>query len=909
MSTLPVLIATQTSPEDASTISNKFPRLSNSKAYVALRSLAHQDKKDFRSLRLLLILINAHPKLTAHYRIFENLKVILDTPPVKKVLESNPEWQSQISIWKELCNWVVSNKSQFAQHEELKDFDYDDPIAKSGKTPPHPLNRNFSGFTRNGICSSIFTRHESVANYCPAPASDTVAHKYLCLQAHLLIAYVQCRNVPSQFRQMLRHTGEDEWPKTPISSYSVSISVRQLNHQRYSEFILGIPDEATSEEFNQYLSLAKVPASITAGLTEDEAEKEIEQVSLYLTYLQKYFSTVERYLAGLYRKRNRGTNSGSKSPRFHGTKTGYIHFGSGVWLQEPTRDFEDEDIPRDPTRQVLTSDFEDDSKCEEAERSGLAPDDARTPTLKLYDPDEMRGAMMRAKFAEVAKRMAAQKFAWDYEVLTSTELRRLWKLINETIRGLHVVDGKINAATYNRTQSALILKIILLLGQDLETVRNLRISNDGSTDFEGLAFHPPRDGKPGWWQLPSIQPEYLSSIPSNRKRHGRAKSSHIELPDIGGIGNDVLSFLAVMKRTFERVFSPEKKTAKQGTENLIKLLAESWLTPQAGGKQGNRRITLAKIRNAVGIRLQLRSGDATIAWIASADNNHRNETRLHYTNLSSQQIAVAYIDAVCWLLKDIGEPMDLPSVHTPSSNKFHGARFVASMDSVKQLVANLSGELSKRPSRTNPVDVINYHNNFTFHVWLLQSLCTSIRAINNPDALVSSHQKRPRSRYVGLSDKENQKLGDKARLISIPELLKNQLYEYSHHMQKVKRKSFINYYPRIAKAGLSSELFYLDGKGNPLPITSTWVEEKMNSLGIPLPSNFHRAFLRTELISRGSPGQVVDAFLGHANQGESPFFTYSTLDYQRVEGELFKSLLPLIEETGITLQRSAMVSN
>jgi hypothetical protein len=462
----------------------------------------------------------------------------------------------------------------------------------------------------------------------------------------------------------------------------------------------------------------------------------------------------------------------------------------------------------------------------------------------------------------------------------------------------------VNYSTYNKIQSAIILKIMLLLGQDLKIVRNLRISNGGNTDIDGLVFHPPRDGNPCWWQLPSIEPNYLSSLPADRARLGRAKSSYIKLPDAGGIGDDVLFLLDRKNRTSERVFSTEPKTTNEGTELLISSLAESWLTPQAGGKPGKRRITLAKIRNALGIRLHLQSGDNSIAWITTADANYRHETRLHYTNLSDQQITRAYIDAVSWLLKDIGAPITSLPVHLPHPIGFHGARFVASMDSVKKLISTVSAKLSHRPSRTRVVEIINYHNDFTFHVWLLQSLCTSIRAINNPDVIINAHSKSPHSKYVGLSDKENPMLADKARLISVPELLTYQLSEYSHHLSKVKRKLRIT-----LKSNISRDFFHLDGKGNPLPVTCTWCQEMMSLLGLPLPGNFHRAFLRTELISRGCPGQVVDAFLGHANQGESPFFTFSSMDYQKWEGELFKFLVPLVDETGITFQKSALVSN
>lgn len=50
--------------------------------------------------------------------------------------------------------------------------------------------------------------------------------------------------------------------------------------------------------------------------------------------------------------------------------------------------------------------------------------------------------------------------------------------------------------------------------------------------------------------------------------------------------------------------------------------------------------------------------------------------------------------------------------------------------------------------------------------------------------------------------------------------------------------------------------------------------------------NFHRAYLRSELIARGCPGEIIDAFMGHANRGELPFLRYSTFDYEKYRQQI-----------------------
>ncbi|MBI3479858.1 MAG: hypothetical protein HY016_05815 [Nitrosomonadales bacterium] len=123
----------------------KVRSLAQSNSYSTFLELAKADGEDVDSLRLLLILLNAHPKLTAHSRIFENLPLILDMPPITHAGSSGKlKWGNQVTIWKNLCNWVVRSKSKFEQDENLKWFVYSYPMVPSGtivKEAPQPLNQ------------------------------------------------------------------------------------------------------------------------------------------------------------------------------------------------------------------------------------------------------------------------------------------------------------------------------------------------------------------------------------------------------------------------------------------------------------------------------------------------------------------------------------------------------------------------------------------------------------------------------------------------------------------------------------------------------------------------------------------------------------------------------------------------
>lgn len=883
--------------------------LAGSRAYARLLKLAREDGQREDSFRLLLILINAHPELTAHSRIFENLSHILDMPPVQSALSCNPAWGEQVAIWKDLCRWVVSNKTRFAQDDNLKGFVYEDPVVEPGSEPKpakHPLNRNGRGFTRHGVCSCLFNRHESVSSYTPRPEVDTVAYRYLCLQAQLLVAYLDCRYDTSELVAMESHTGTEECRRIPTASESVSRAVRHLNGNAYAPLLLNLHTERSPDDFYQRLPSVTLTASVTDGLDETEAKKVKKEGKLSLKYLQNYFAAVDNHFPGKVKPSSRRKQSSRKTDGSR-TLTGYIHVVTGVWIKQPIKE-EDEDIGYDPADLIMVSDEPGDCDGKESERSGLAPDDGRTLVLKLYSPEEFGGAMMRSKQAEMAKRMAAQKFSWDYEVLTTTELRCLWALLNKKISLYLALDAP-TAEQTNTVQGALMLKIMLLLGQDLESVRTLHISRDGNTDMDGLVFHPADQHKSAQWQLPSLTPQYKTELSENQQRLGRVKADQIFLPDMAGIGDEIMSYLKQSGRSLRRVFSPEKKTTEILIRELLSQIGENWLNPVTMKNEplAEQRITPTKIRNALRIRLRQQSGDPAIEWLVSTQLDYRNEPRLHYTNLSDHQINAEYIRAARRLLKDMGETVPSYSSFNISSSGNHGARFVASMDSIKKLVSNLAIKLAVSPSHYDKSGIIEYHNWLTFHVWLLQSLCTSMRAINNPNAIVVALADRKQSKHVGLSDKENPRFADKARLVYLPELLRMQIDEYRNHVDSIKRELGIARLFNNNESQAIRELFVLDNNHEPFQITLTWLEKQMADLGIPLPGNFHRGFLRTELIARGCTGQVVDAFLGHSNLGESPFFTYSTMDYMQWQSNLLAVLEPLLKECGITFRKSCLV--
>lgn len=65
--------------------------------------------------------------------------------------------------------------------------------------------------------------------------------------------------------------------------------------------------------------------------------------------------------------------------------------------------------------------------------------------------------------------------------------------------------------------------------------------------------------------------------------------------------------------------------------------------------------------------------------------------------------------------------------------------------------------------------------------------------------------------------------------------------------------------------------------------------------------------MRFELSERNVPPEIIDAFLGHANSGESPFSRFSTFDYGQALNVLALVIREIITQLGLEPIESRLV--
>jgi hypothetical protein len=844
------------------------PRLAP--AHQALLSALAAEGQDVDAFRRLLWLTNAHPLLVAHWQVFKHIQTFLDSPASQK-LDWASGWTSDIPAWRSACQYIVEERHNLALIPELEEFD-----RKPKRAADHP-HLSF-GVSRHGVVAALWNDHQlAIPNSQHDEPLPAVA-RYLDLQAHLFLAYAESRHRHSTQEFYEAYNEDREAPIAPMATAAVGLAVREFSLGSYGALLAQLPATSSTPSF------AEAIADQSYRLEGLDEAVEVDAIR-YLDAIQRYFRRFLRVLLGWVppqEKRHRtggGHGGGRRHPGFvpvEGVRG--VFFG----VRQPTPD--DEDIPYTKSTPVFVEDSDaDDDDLHDVEASGLAPGETKELALRLYTPSELSSKVSSVRYQQLAIEMQGQFLWYSYAHLTPTELRRHHQLLEAIIQGNFANSTQPAGAPSRRTLLALMSRVMLLFGQPLEQARNLRYcwvtrleeAAELVPEHLTLVLIAPEDGAwneatVGGFLLPAIGPYYKTKLDEALDDVNRALADGVLLPDVFALGAQLLEFLHKSRRPNNHVFGLDPKSAKKEMKTLME-------------EVGEERLTADKVARVMPDLIHLQTGDPSLAWVATADQSSANESRLFYTRHSVSRIRHAYVRAARRLARDMGiqtAPIGNITVVGSEETRSVGARFVLRLDDLRGLIEILKAQLYEhRRIPLSLAGILRYHDAFLLYTWMFQSLHTTIRAVKRPNELYQRWMQSADTRRLtaNLSDKQG-RYRDKERLVGLAPALVQQYANYELHIDHVIRRLGI----RDTWKKAEQEDLPLLVIGENLKLSAfrpKWAEEQLAARFAPLPANFHRAFLRTELLERGCPAEVVDAFLGHANAGESPFGRFSTFDF------------------------------
>lgn len=874
-----------------------FDAPAKSPAHLALRKAAQDARLDVDALRTLLWLVNAHPLLLGHAKIFRNLHRILASPLFSRdAVTWAGTWTSSVEPWIQQCAWCWDSRVTLSRHNGLEALNNN-----SGKHPLMDL-----GIVRHPVTASLWNDAEPSKQL--ERLSDVGLDAYSMLQGHVFAAYADSRFRLTTLEQYETYNGREEYPIAPTRCGSVSVALREFSFARFASIVAGFPAVASTLEFAESL-LSHKP-----GYAALSARDQV-LASNYFRRLTHFFG---RFLAVRQGHRPAQTTHSSWHPGSKGGGSrhpGYVELptSSDLLVHSPVDGSDnDPDTPAKSGKTYFSSGNEKDYKDRASiEGSGLSPNELVDEIATLVPAKDLRSNLQGIRQQRLALEMRAQRLVHDYANLTPDEISTAWRIADEAIQSFKdssapTEDNRIAAL------AAIALKLSLAYGQSFKSVTNLRwasaeiIDEDLSQAFlerslPCLLFVPPKHDD--HWQLaglvqPPLTPDYATDLPSELEDIDPNPISPFVLPDCLSIGADLATCFPSGPKDHEHVFDVPTAELHQALSHLL-------------AQTRNERITPHRLTGVLPSTICLLSGDPLLGWVVQADQAAANEPRLFYTRCSIEKVQAAYFQAARRIGKYVGIRVIKPATDiSPLPKAVVGARFVINRESLQQLLGGLKTDLTAKDLDRESVEAVAiYHNCFMLYSLLYQALSTTIRAISTPTQLYTTWERFPSRRnfLTGLSDKESQHY-EKSRLVVLqPGLLAQFKNLRNHHLQLKKQAGFRLKViaPAIRACG---PFYFIDDQGVAIPPSPDSVAKALlDFFDYPLPANFHRAFLRTELLEMGCPIEVLDAFLGHFNHGESPFGMYSTFDYENYAKQISEYLDRLHQEIGLTPVKSRVI--
>ena len=312
-----------------------------------------------------------------------------------------------------------------------------------------------------------------------------------------------------------------------------------------------------------------------------------------------------------------------------------------------------------------------------------------------------------------------------------------------------------------------------------------------------------------------------------------------------------------------------------------------------------RPLTLGRIRRYRQDWLRRAGADpAIIGFLTRTDPAMR--AQMHYTAIDKAVLQD-------WHRRYLADGLSLPAVAVPPAEGRHGSRLGLPLSLVADVFTEQRLELRRHRlgEAACRQRIAAAHNVFLVYTLMVLSLATGHRPVNQPFQYWSDVE----GDLLWISDKTGR--GDRGtRLVVLCPTARRQLDHWRAHLDHLARllvklspdpdrvvTSLARARPQPSADGPPLPLlFWLDEAARPKPLTADQQEKGMAPV-LPTALNWTRHILRSHLVGV-HPGEVIDAFLGHAHLGEEAFAPTSALGLRDLR-RLAQSIEALLADCGI----------
>jgi integrase len=242
---------------------------------------------------------------------------------------------------------------------------------------------------------------------------------------------------------------------------------------------------------------------------------------------------------------------------------------------------------------------------------------------------------------------------------------------------------------------------------------------------------------------------------------------------------------------------------------------------------------------------------------------------LYYSVAPRDRLATTFYEYEDWLLQ---KHADHKRVSRPPLPKgIVGSRIRIPPGTVGRYFNLMADAINEARENLAACDIFEFHNRYLIYTEQLLSLCTAIRSVTEPFG--NANDINVHAGTVRLSDKVNRE-SSCHRLVPIGATAIDQVNAYFDHLSHLHHE-LRDVDPELAAEvsqailGKGAWLFCFDRRRKVRTVVPKWILTQLRHTW-PLPANWPRHFLSTELRGKGFARGVVRAFLGHSDLGPAP---------------------------------------
>lgn len=454
---------------------------------------------------------------------------------------------------------------------------------------------------------------------------------------------------------------------------------------------------------------------------------------------------------------------------------------------------------------------------------------------------------------------------------------------------------------------AAVLSAMFWLGcpQDDLGKLTLYLSDRENEDRYGFLFDI-RSSSPGAWVASPARPSAAQSLSREGRQFTHASRRNLLLPYPDSdpiVAKYVMDSFGSSPDEGEKLFRGGKWTYQKDVSDFLSLV---------NSKHGTR-LTATRISRHLFEEISNQEGsDLAIAMLITGYHHSLGMSHINYTTVRHEILVDIYRRSTGRIMALVNEEMRhisrprgskytpfVPSAWQPTSGgvPYVGSRYCPTGESVRLMVDRLRHEFANAGLISDPLQrLLHIHNSMTIYTVMMIAYATGFRAIRDP--FLHETQIDRESGFAVISDKDDETYLN-ARIVWIPPVCLRQLDLYNEHVEYLlDRLPRINYrlYREVrgfSECGRTPLLFFIDPQRRHVEVGPRALREMLSHC-LPLPVNAGRHYLRSSLLERGCPHEVINAFMGHGERGEEAWGTSSGLSpvvYRRVLGSHLEHLL------------------